>query len=122
MGEEEHQRAERSKPESGPITHEPIKNIHHLAIPEKGRKCQPSTPISSDIVSNISMSPSEQSERSAIQTIEVAISTATSFYTQGDEDGQDDTMAARKRERSPPPRTKRKERIAKMNEKQHRRG
>ena len=76
------------------------------ATPERPGKggSQPNNPTSSDLVSNISISPSE---RSAAQAIEVPIGTATTAVgTPYDE--QDETMAARKRDRSPSPTTRKK--------------
>ena len=92
--EEDHQK-KRDMPESEPINHEPIKNLQRLEIPERWRKSQPNTPISSGLVSDISLSPSERSEISVAQTIEVPISTATSAVNTPEED-QDETMAAKK--------------------------
>ena len=71
-------------------------SLKHLEIPDK-RKSLSANPASPDIISNASYSKSERSED---QTIEVVISAASS---QGDEEMEnDDAMAHRKRDMSPP--------------------
>ena len=92
--EEEPKKKKKSQSEYTPIRrsrHEPKKNQQRLSIPEKGKSHQ-NTPISSDLVSNISLSPSE---RSSAQTTEVPIDTETTAVSTPYEE-QDETMAAKK--------------------------
>ena len=80
-----------------------------LNIPEGG-KSRPTTPVSSDIVSNISLSPSG---RSIAPTIEVPIDTATTAVQTADVgEKPDETTTVKKRERSPSHGSKENEKAA----------
>ena len=93
------------------------KNLRRLNIPEVEGRSHSQSPISSDIVSSISIpsqKPSERSETSIAQTIEVHIDTPSVINTpkEGEGDEDDETAAAKKRDRSPSPATRKKERAA----------
>ena len=102
-----HQRTKKSRSEYRPVrrsSHEPTRNQQDLNFPEAGNS-HPNTPISSDIVSNISVS--NRSERSVAHTIEVPIETSATAVRTADVE-RDEAMASKKRDRPPSPETKKR--------------